>query len=92
MTIQDDCRKGRGSASKHGTGPRQHVNTSTSQAEPSSHPTQNIPNHPLLIQLIVVQYLQSRIDNRVSEDRAFRSLGKYLGGVRCRGSPYRKEE
>ena len=69
-----------------------HSNANTSQAKPSSHPAQNVPNHPLLIQLIIVQYLKSRIDNRVSEDRALRSFGKYLSGIRRRGSPYRKKE
>jgi hypothetical protein len=64
----------------------------TSQTEPSSHPTQNIPDHPPLIQLIIVQYLESRINDGVSKYRAFSSLGKYLRRIRCRRSPYREEE
>ena len=81
MTIQYNFKNGKGSAS--GAEQKQHLNVNTSQTKSSSHPAQNIPNHPLLIQLIVVQYLQSRIDDRVGENRAFRSLGKDLGGIRC---------
>ena len=72
--------------------PKRHLKRYTSQAKTSSHPAQNVPNHPLLIQLIVVQYLEGRIDDRMGKDRAFRSLSKYLSRVRRRGSPYRKEE
>lgn len=73
-------------------GTKQDLDGNTSQTKPSGHPAQNIPNHPLLIQLIVVQYLQSRIDDRMSEDRAFRPLGENLSGIRRRGSPYGEEE
>jgi len=68
------------------------LNGNTSQTKPGSHPTKNVPDHPFLIQLIVVQYLEGRIDYRMSEDRAFRSLSEYLSGIRCRGLPYRKKE
>ena len=92
MTIEYDYRGRKGSAPGHITRLKQHSNRHTSQTKPSGHPTQNVPDHPFLVQLIVVQYLESRIDDRVSEDRAFRSLGKYLSRIRCRGFPYREKE
>ena len=56
---------------------RQHLDWNTSQAESGSHPAQKVPNHPLLVQLIVLQYFESWVDDRVSKDCAFGSLGKY---------------
>ena len=37
----------------------QHLDWITSQAESGSHPAQKVPNHPLLVQLVVVQYFES---------------------------------
>ena len=38
---------------------KQCLDWSTSQAESGSHPAQKVPNHPLLVQLVVVQYFES---------------------------------
>ena len=92
MTIEYNYKGLKGSASGHIALTERSLRRYTSQAKPGGYPTQNIPDHPLLIQLIVVQYLKGRVDNRVGEDRTLGPLGKYLGGVCRRGSPYRKEE